>query len=50
MNKRHGFNLSVNLSSEDLSLNPYPGDMAIQTLDALGADGSSGVQTSNNKE
>lgn len=50
MNERHGFNLSVNLSSEDLSLNPYPGDMAIQTLDALGADGSSGVQTSNNKE
>lgn len=36
MNERHGFNLSVNLSSEDLSLNPYPGDMAIQTLDALG--------------
>ena len=47
MNERHGFNLSVNLSSEDLSLNPYPGDMAIQTLDALGADGSSGIQESN---
>lgn len=50
MNERHGFNLSVNLSSEDLTLNPYPGDMAIQTLDALGADGSSGTQEQSNKE
>ncbi len=42
MNKKYGFNLSVNLSSNDLSLNPYPGDMAIQTLDELGVDGHKG--------
>ena len=42
MNTRYGFNLSVNLSSNDLSLNPYPGDMAIQTLDELGVDGQKG--------
>lgn len=41
MNKKYGFNLSVNLSSDDLSLNPYSGDMAIQTLDELGVDGGS---------
>jgi hypothetical protein len=43
MNKKYGFNLSVNLSSEDLSLNPYPGDLAIQTMDELGVDGSKGT-------
>lgn len=43
MNKKYGFNLSVNLSSDDLSLNPYSGDMAIQTLDELGVDGSKGA-------
>lgn len=43
MNKKYGFNLSVNLSSEDLSLNPYPGDLAVQTMDELGVDGSKGT-------
>lgn len=43
MNKKYGFNLSVNLSSDDPNLNPYPGDMAIQTLDELGVDGSKGI-------
>lgn len=43
MNKKYGFNLSVNLSSQDVSLNPYPGDMAIQTLDELGVDNSVGA-------
>lgn len=43
MNKKYGFDLSVNLSSEDLSLNPYPGDLAIQTMDELGVDGSKGT-------
>lgn len=43
MNKKYGFNLSVNLSSQDLRLNPYPGDMAIQTLDELGVDGTAGA-------
>ena len=50
MNERHGFNLSVNLSSEDLALNPYPGDLAIQTLDQLGADGATGIQNSSEGE
>lgn len=43
MNNKYGFNLSVNLSSNDLSLNPYPGDYAIQTMDELGVDGSTGT-------
>lgn len=43
MNKKYGFNLSVNLSSNDLALNPYPGDMTIQTMDELGVDGSRGT-------
>ena len=43
MNNKYGFNLSVNLSSNDLSLNPYPGDYAIQTMDELGIDGSTGT-------
>lgn len=48
MNKKYGFNLSVNISSNDMSLNPYPGDLAIQTLDELGADGKTGaVQNTN---
>ena len=52
MNKKYGFNLSVNLSSNDLALNPYPGDLAMQTLDELGADGSNGASqnTPQNKE
>ncbi len=45
MNKKYGFNLSVNLSSNDLSLNPYPGDYAIQTLDELGVDYSEGARS-----
>ena len=45
MNKKYGFNLSVNLSSDDVSLNPYQGDLAIQTLDELGVDGSKGAST-----
>lgn len=45
MNERYGFNLSVNLSSNDLSLNPYPGDLTIQTMDELGIDGSKGSTT-----
>lgn len=43
MNKKFGFNLSVNLSSDDPNLNPIPGDMAIQTLDELGVDGAKGT-------
>lgn len=43
MNKKFGFNLSVNLSSDNPNLNPIPGDMAIQTLDELGVDGSKGA-------
>ena len=43
MNKKYGFNLSVNLSSDDPELNPYSGDMAIQTLDELGVDGATGA-------
>ena len=35
MNRKHGFNLSVNLSSEDSSLKPFQGDLAIKTLDKL---------------
>ena len=35
MNRKHGFNLSVNLSSEDASLKPFQGDLAIKTLDKL---------------
>lgn len=52
MNKKYGFNLSVNLSSNDLALNPYPGDLAMQTLDELGVDGSNGASqnTPQNKE
>lgn len=50
MNKKYGFNLSVNLSSNDMALNPYPGDMAIQTLDELGVDGSEGSSTNTDKE
>lgn len=50
MNKKYGFNLSVNLSSNDMSLNPYPGDMAIQTLDELGVDNSEGSSTNTDKE
>lgn len=51
MNNRHGFNLSVNLSSNDKALNPYPGDLAIQTMDELGFDGSNGsIQESETKE
>ena len=50
MNKKYGFNLSVNLSSDDLSLNPYAGDMAIQTLDELGVDQSKGATTNQPKE
>lgn len=50
MNKKYGFNLSVNLSSNDMALNPYPGDMAIHTLDELGVDGSKGASTNTDKE
>lgn len=50
MNKKYGFNLSVNLSSNDMALNPYPGDMAIQTLDELGVDGSEGSSKNTDKE
>lgn len=50
MNKKYGFNLSVNLSSNDMALNPYPGDMAIQTLDELGVDNSEGSSTNKDKE
>lgn len=49
MNKKYGFNLSVNLSSNDMELNPYPGDAAIQTLDELGVDGRKGAETNNSK-
>lgn len=49
MNNKYGFNLSVNLSSNDMQLNPYPGDAAIQTLDELGVDGSKGTETNNSK-
>lgn len=50
MNKKYGFDLSVNLSSNDMALNPYPGDMAIQTLDELGVDGSKGASANIDKE
>lgn len=50
MNKKYGFNLSVNLSSNDMALNPYPGDMAIQTLDELGVDNSEGSSRNTDKE
>lgn len=50
MNKKYGFDLSVNLSSNDMALNPYPGDMAIQTLDELGVDGSEGSSKNTDKE
>lgn len=42
MNKKYGFNLSVNLSSDNTELNPIPGDLAIQTLDEVGIDGAKG--------
>lgn len=42
MNKKYGFNLSVNLSSDNTELNPIPGDLAIQTLDEVGVDGAKG--------
>lgn len=45
MNERYGFNLSVNLSSNDTKLNPFPGDLAIETMDELGVDGSEGSNT-----
>lgn len=50
MNKKYGFDLSVNLSSNNMALNPYPGDMAIQTLDELGVDGSKGSSKNTDKE
>lgn len=50
MNKKYGFNLSVNLSSDDYQLNPYAGDMAIQTLDELGVDGATGATSNKPKE
>lgn len=50
MNKKFGFDLSVNLSSNDLSLNPYPGDYAIQTMDELGFDNSTGSNVDSKKE
>lgn len=50
MNKKHGFNLSVNLSSENTDLFPYQGDLAIQTLDEVGVDGSKGSTVNNPKE
>lgn len=50
MNKKHGFNLSVNLSSENTDLFPYQGDLAIQTLDEVGVDGSKGSMVNNPKE
>lgn len=38
MNKKHGLDLSVNLSSEDYELQPYQGDYATQVLNSTGAD------------
>ena len=35
MNKKYGFNLSVNLSSQDLTLTPFQGDYAMQQMGAL---------------
>lgn len=35
MNKKYGFDLSVNLSSQDASLLPFQGDYAMQTLNSL---------------
>jgi len=35
MNKKYGFNLSVNLSSDDVSLTPFTGDYAVQSLNSL---------------
>lgn len=35
MNKKYGFNLSVNLSSQDLTLTPFGGDYAMQTMGNL---------------
>jgi hypothetical protein len=40
MNEKFGFNLSVNLSSQDLELKPFMGDYASQMIDVSGdADG-----------
>lgn len=50
MNKKYGFNLSVNLSSDNTELNPMPGDLAIQTLDELGVDGQAGANDNTPKE
>ena len=50
MNKKYGFNLSVNLSSDNTELNPMPGDLAIQTLDELGVDGQTGAKDNTPKE
>lgn len=50
MDKEYGFDLSVNLSSNDLKLNPYPGDMAIETLDELGVDRSTGSSVNTERE
>lgn len=35
MNEKYGFNLSVNLSSQDLELRPFMGDYATATLDVV---------------
>lgn len=35
MNKRYGFDLSVNLSSQDLTLTPFGGDYAMRTMGGL---------------
>ena len=35
MNKKYGFNLSVNLSSQDLTLTPFSGDYAMQEIGSL---------------
>ena len=35
MNKKYGFDLSVNLSSNDLTLTPFQGDYAMQTMRGL---------------
>lgn len=50
MNKKFGFDLSVNLSSNDVQLNPYPGDMAIKTLDELGVDHAKGAEQNKDRE
>lgn len=50
MNKKYDFDLSVNLSSNDLKLNPYPGDMAIETLDELGVDRTTGSSVNTERE